>query len=528
MVIGEKMLVVKLNKTQFEYDIHSLVKAFYPEQDVKVFLLGEKNLVSSDDMPEIFVDFYEEEIVFQIQNQGLGIPIREDAGHSKEYLLEEAKNSLCEKKQNEIEKNDSIWKSHIWLQNPQDRPQVKNQLKQLMYNSLSQYVGKELPWGTLTGIRPTKIAYGLLEQGKTEEETLAYLKETYYISEEKGYLSIDIAKREKEILSPIHYEEGYSLYIGIPFCPTTCLYCSFTSYPIFAYKKKVQAYLEAVEKEIDYAKEAFGDKILDSVYIGGGTPTTLESEELAWLCGKLRESFDFSTVKEFTVEAGRADSITREKLETLYQYGVTRISVNPQTMKDETLKIIGRQHTVEQAKEAFLLAREVGFTNINMDLILGLPGESKEDVRHTIDEVVKLAPDSLTVHSLAIKRASRLNQWIQTNGIETLHNTEVTMEIAADGAKKLKMKPYYLYRQKNMSGNLENVGYATEGNFGIYNILIMEEKQTIVAIGAGTITKRVFWDGKIERCDSIKDVDLYIEKIEEMIERKKKLFAEQS
>ena len=195
-------------------------------------------------------------------------------------------------------------------------------------------------------------------------------------------------------------------------------------------------------------------------------------------------------------------------------------------MKEETLRLIGRQHTVEQVKEAFYLAREKGFTNINMDLILGLPGEDEEDVRRTIEEVKKLNPDSLTVHSLAIKRASRLNQWIEKNGIEALHNTDETMKIAENGAREMGMVPYYLYRQKNMSGNFENVGYAREGRFGIYNILIMEEVQTIIALGAGTVTKRVYGNGRIERCDNVKDVGLYIEKIDEMIDRKRKLLTE--
>lgn len=228
-------------------------------------------------------------------------------------------------------------------------------------------------------------------------------------------------------------------------------------------------------------------------------------------------------MKEFTVEAGRADSITRDKLRVMKEYGVTRISVNPQTMNQETLDLIGRRHTVEQVEEAFRLAREEGFTNINMDLILGLPGETREHVEHTIEEVKRLHPDSLTVHSLAIKRASKMSLWIEKNGIETLHNTDETMEIAALGAAEMGMKPYYLYRQKNMSGNFENVGYASEGNYGIYNILIMEEKQTIMALGAGTISKAVYPDGRIERCDNVKDVALYMEKIDEMIERKRKL-----
>lgn len=402
---------------------------------------------------------------------------------------------------------------------------MKNRLKQLLYRALSVYTGRELPWGTLTGIRPAKIAMQLLEDGKCEDEILSYMEETYLCSREKALLAVEIAQREKRILADIHYEKGYSLYIGIPFCPTTCLYCSFTSFPIISWKSRIDDYLTSVEKELDYVKEVCSDRILDSVYIGGGTPTTLEPEELERLFQKVRQSFDFSSVLEFTVEAGRADSITREKLQVMKKYGVTRISVNPQTMCEKTLKLIGRRHTVEQVTEAFQMAREEGFDNINMDLILGLPGETREDVEYTLKAVTALKPDSLTVHSLAVKRASKLNQWIEENGIGMLHNTEETMQLASEAAADMGLLPYYLYRQKNMSGNLENVGYAAEGKYGIYNILIMEEKQSILAVGAGTISKAVYPDGRIERCDSVKDVALYMEKTDEMIERKKNLLT---
>ena len=516
------MIVVRLNQPQFEYDIHSLVKAFYPAEDVKVFEEGTKELESDAGMPECTVMFEENRITFSIMTKEKGSGLADTT-----KTLTESKDCIVKNKVLEVYAEDKvIITDNVVLEEKEERASVKCKLKHLLYSVLSQYTGKVLPWGNLTGIRPTKIAYGLLEEGKTEDEVISYMENVYDCSREKAELSIDIADRERKLLSTLHYENGYSLYLGIPFCPTTCLYCSFTSYPIGLWKKRVDEYLAAMEKEMDYVSEIYKDKILDTVYIGGGTPTTLEADELRRLLSYLKSKFDFTTVQEFTVEAGRADSITREKLEVLKEFGVSRISVNPQTMKEETLKIIGRRHTVEQVKEAFKLAKEVGFPNINMDLILGLPGETKEDVAHTMEEVKKLAPDSLTVHSLAIKRASKLNQWIEENGIETLKNTEETMEIAAKGAMDLGMKPYYLYRQKNMSGNLENVGYATEGNFGIYNILIMEEKQTIVAIGAGTISKRVYPDGRIERCDNVKDVALYIEKIDEMIERKKELYKE--
>ena len=510
------MIVVRLNRPQFEYDIHSLVKAFYPAEDVKVFEKGTKDFESSEGMPECSVFFEEKSILFSIRTKEEIADVYQGEEKNEEdsflgTVKAETRNKIVD---------------IVALEEGEERPAVKCKLKHLLYTVLSKYTGKILPWGSLTGIRPTKIAYGLLEEGYSDDEVHSYMEKVYDCSKEKAALSIDIANRERKLLSSLHYENGYSLYLGIPFCPTTCLYCSFTSYPIGLWKKRVEEYLTAMEKEMDYVSEIYKDKILDTVYIGGGTPTTLEPDELRRLLSYLKNKFDFSTVQEFTVEAGRADSITKEKLEVLKEFGVTRISVNPQTMKEDTLKIIGRRHTVEQVREAFQLAKEVGFPNINMDLILGLPGETKEDVAHTMKEVSKLAPDSLTVHSLAIKRASKLNQWIEEHGIETLNNTEETMEIAAKAAVEMGMKPYYLYRQKNMSGNLENVGYATEGNFGIYNILIMEEKQTIVAIGAGTISKRVYPDGRIERCDSVKDVALYIEKIDEMIERKRKLYEE--
>ena len=484
------MIVVKYNKEQYSYDIHSLVKAFYPAEDVKVFMEGEKGFASSDGLPELFISF---------ENHSIAIDLLL-CGENRDYI--------------KIENLDEC-----------ERVYYKNALKQILYRILSKYTLKQLPWGTLTGIRPTKIAYGMLEEKKEEQEILKYMEKTYFTSNEKAELAIEIAKREKQILSMANYENGYSLYIGIPFCPTTCLYCSFTSFPICAYKSKVAKYLEALKKEIQYVKTDFSNKILDSVYIGGGTPTTLEADELEDLLSYLQIQLDFSNVKEFTVEAGRADSITIEKLKVLKKYGVTRISVNPQTMNDETLKLIGRKHTVNQVIDAFGIAREVGFNNINMDLILGLPNETKEDVEYTLQEIKKLNPDSITVHSLAIKRASRLNQWIEENGITCLNNTDEMIKMVQLAAKEMNMAPYYLYRQKNMAGNFENVGYAKESKFGLYNILIMEEKQTIVALGAGTISKRVYTGARVERCDNVKDVMLYIEQIDEMIERKRKLFA---
>ena len=289
----------------------------------------------------------------------------------------------------------------------------------------------------------------------------------------------------------------------------------------------MDAYLDSIEKEIDYVAEAFKDKKLNTIYIGGGTPTTLEPDQLERLLSKIENSFNLSFLQEWTVEAGRPDSITREKLQTIKHHPVTRISINPQTMKDATLELIGRRHTVQQVKDAFLLAREEGFDNINMDIIVGLPDETKEDVMHTLEEIKALGPDNLTVHSLAIKRAARLNTQKEDYAGRKSLNSESTMELTQDMAEKMGMKPYYLYRQKNMTGNMENVGYAKPGKEGIYNILIMEEMQTIVALGAGAITKAVYPNGRIERCENVKDIKTYLEKTDEMIERKKRLFADE-
>ena len=480
------MIHVYTNRENYQYDLHALLKSFYPEHDVRVYA-AEAQEEHQDD---------EKQVIIQLFNDSMNVIL--DIDVRKEYV-------------------------HTYKN---DTDVIKKECKLSIYQDLCDYTGKTLPWGNLTGIRPTKLAMGMLAEGKEDAEIVAWLKAAHAVSDEKAQLSLDIARREKAILDRLHYEDGYSLYIGIPFCPTTCLYCSFTSYPIAVWRKRVEEYLQALFQEIDFVAETYKNKILDTVYIGGGTPTTLEAAGLDRLLQYVRDKFDFRQVTEFTVEAGRADSITREKLDVLKKHSVTRISVNPQTMKDETLKYIGRQHTVAQVKDAFWLAREAGFDNINMDIILGLPGELESDVQNTIHEICKLNPDSLTVHSLAVKRASKLSQWIEENGIATLRNTDSTMDIAQKGAYALEMKPYYLYRQKNMSGNFENVGYAREGKYGIYNILIMEEKQTIVACGAGSVSKRVYPDGLIKRSENVKDVSQYIERIGEMIERKRVLLED--
>ena len=399
------------------------------------------------------------------------------------------------------------------------KKELHEAFKCTLYTKLSAQLNKTLPWGYLTGVRPSKIAYTLLEKGADREQILEEFTKKHLVSEKKAQLALQVAQTEKSILEKMDYKNGYSLYIGIPFCPTTCLYCSFTSYSLAAYQSKVQPYLEALLKEMKYVSEAMRGRRLDTVYFGGGTPTTLSAGQLDMLLTELERQFDLSACRELTVEAGRPDSITYEKLCVLKAHHVDRISINPQTMNQQTLDLIGRRHT--------------GLDNINMDMILGLPGENKEMVQHTLEKIKALAPESLTVHSLAIKRAAALNIWREKYLDLQMDNSDEIVSMAADYAHQMGHQPYYMYRQKNMAGNFENVGYSKPGLECIYNILIMEEKQTIIAMGAGASTKIVFQNeteggqaGRIERIENVKDVTNYIQRIDEMIERKRKFFSE--
>ena len=405
-----------------------------------------------------------------------------------------------------------------------DRKAAKSVLKRLIYGILKSDTGKTLPWGTLTGIRPVKIAMGMLGEGKSPEEITGYMQGNYLVSPKKTALSLEIAQREKALIESTSGHEGYSLYAGIPFCPTRCAYCSFTAYPLERWASRMDEYIDALCAEIDCVAELFAGRRPDTVYIGGGTPTTLTPECMERLFGKIEEVFGSAPFLEWTVEAGRPDSIVPEKLEVMRRHNISRISINPQSMNARTLELIGRKHTPAQIVEAFNMARGLGFDNINMDLILGLPEEGPEEVRRTMDMVARLGPDSVTVHSLAIKRAARLTTMKEAYEGLRFENTEATMEIAADGCRDMGLLPYYLYRQKNMAGNFENVGYAAPGKEGLYNILIMEETQSIAAVGAGATSKRVFADGRIARSANVKDIAQYLERTGEMLERKRRLF----
>ncbi len=487
------MIEIILSDKAYENDVYPLVKAFYPSEGIKIYERNEWR---------------------ELQTSGPEV--------GKAELLLELEVSEDRITLSAAEMDKAPVRNSLILEELLPKPQFKNSMKRFLYSSLSELTGKELSWGILTGIRPTKLVYELIEQGENEEAIDKHMKKEYLCSEEKIAMSIEIANRELWLLKNMDYQEGYSLYIGIPFCPSTCLYCSFTSYSVTKYADYVEQYLKALEKEIRYAATCFPGKKLTTVYLGGGTPTTLSAEQLNALLGLVREQFDFTHVKEFCVEAGRPDSITREKLDVLKKWGVDRISINPQSMQQKTLDLIGRKHTVVQVKEAIRLARESGHDNINMDLILGLPGEQVQDVVDTLNQIQKFEPESLTVHTLAIKRAARLNQEKESYAAIQASDVSAMLEKTIEFARENSYLPYYLYRQKNMADNLENIGYSKFGKEGLYNILIMEEKQTILALGAGGMSKFVFHlENRIERVDNVKSVMDYINRIDEMIERKR-------
>lgn len=406
--------------------------------------------------------------------------------------------------------------------------EVKQSLRRFLFVCLKDITGEVHPWGILIGIRPSKIALKLLKEGNTEEEVIEIFKKHYYAHEEKARLCIEVAKAEERIVNK--ESKNISIYIGMAFCPTRCLYCSFTANPIGTYKKMVMPYVQSLMKEIRGISEYVKEKGLnvETIYFGGGTPTSVSDGEFMMVMDEIYNDFiKDGNVREFTVECGRPDTLNINKLKTMKDCNVTRISINPQTMNDETLKLIGRTHTSEDIKEKFKMARELGFEDINMDIIIGLPGEGHKEMLHTCEELKKLQPDSITVHGLALKRGSRMyEKFILEKGIEVTPHEEIVKmyEESRKLAKDLGISPYYMYRQKNMVGNMENLGYAKEGKECIYNIQMIEERQTIIALGAAAVSKVVFLDeNRLERFPNLKDLHEYVTRIDEMIEGKKKL-----
>lgn len=394
----------------------------------------------------------------------------------------------------------------------------KNEQKRNAYNILSNALGKSLDWGILTGVRPTKLYTSLAKDGL--DYAAKVLKEEYYLLDDKIDLLCRTYKTQQSLMVDRN-KNAVGLYVGIPFCPTRCLYCSFTSNRIT--KDAAEKYLIALFKEIDAVADIFAkkSKYVESIYIGGGTPTSLDENDFGKLLDKVSKTFSSERLREFTVECGRPDTITEEKLKLINKYNAKRISINPQTMKSETLKLIGRNHTPEEITNAYLLARNTGDYDINMDLITGLPNEDENDFVKTLDEIIALNPENITVHTLAVKKASRL---IDEDKDYAFKQADVVRKMLGHSSKILSSNgydPYYLYRQKHMAGNFENVGYCKKGKASIYNVRIMEEDQSIIALGAGGISKMYYpSENRIERIPNVSNYEVYIERIDEMIRRK--------
>ena len=395
-------------------------------------------------------------------------------------------------------------------------------LMSLLFSALRAHTGKTPRWGMLTGIHPIKLLRQLTERYGAEEANRLF-REKYFVSEEKAALAARTLKSQTPVTLDVR-ENDYSLYISVPFCPTRCAYCSFVSQSVEKTKKQIPEYHALLLREIEATAEtakALG-LTLRSVYVGGGTPTTFSAEQLAMLIRTVRASFDLSKCAEFTVEAGRPDTIDRAKLEALLSGGVTRISINPQTLQDNVLENIGRRHTAQQTVEAFRLAREVGFTNINMDLIVGLPGDTFESFCDTIEKVLALDPENVTVHSLALKRSSRITQSGEINRAHA--DAALADRMMAYAEKRLTehgFEPYYLYRQSRMAGNLENTGWAKPGFACAYNIFTMDETETVLACGAGGVTKlKDPYSEDLTRIFNFKYSYEYISRYGEILERK--------
>ena len=551
----------------FESDIRELCKAFYPGEDFQLHTPEGVRLMETTQE--------EKNALKRAKEQGAAVPVNRKSLKRKDT-----------EKQNRILTEEGISDPSLFclsldlrgagLSFSGKRTKDKSIVKAYLYRILEEKCGRSLPWGDLTGIRPVSLSGKLLEeleeltepeenQEKTEEEERFYtaLKDEYCLEGEKAELLHFLAIRERKILqraeekSGVKIKDGFSIYIHIPFCPSKCAYCSFLSSPIGPFSDRIPEYLDKISEEMDFALYEMGEKrgkSLQSIYIGGGTPTALpekDLENLLLLVEKKLLSSPHAKILEYTVEAGRPDSLSGNKLALLKMHSVDRISINPQTFRQETLDLIGRKHSVESVVERFYEARALGFDNINMDLILGLPSERLSDVEESLRRIRELAPDNLTVHSLAVKRAAKLKteenkyrgayqagayseefplerdfslsyipSWKKR---ESRSEMEWMMLSAMQTAEELSLYPYYLYRQKNMAGNLENIGFSKEGKECLYNIFMMEEKHTVFGVGAGSSSKILFGNGRLERVDNGKDFRSYMEHFTEYQEKKRRV-----
>lgn len=413
----------------------------------------------------------------------------------------------------------------ILLESESDKKVKKVLVIKSIHNILKKYYNMTPDYGILTGVRVIKIMTTAKKYNKTNDEITRILKDTYEVTDEKIKLLWDILSIEEKYINEEQNKKNYNLYIGIPFCPSKCSYCSFTSF-INCKEDKISDYVETLVYETEETiKMALKKGLhLNTVYIGGGTPSVLNENHINKIFSSINKYYDLSKIKEITFEAGRPDTLTEEKLFCLKQNNVNRISINPQTMNEKTLQNIGRNHTAEDITEKYDLARKVGFQCINMDIILGLPGENEEDVKHTIEEIIKLKPENITAHALAYKKKSELSR--ESKELEKDYDLIKKMhEVVNKACHAAGYKPYYMYRQKNIKGNSENVGFTLEGKESIYNMVIIEEIETILACGLGASSKIKTEDGTHVPLINFKSLEEYKGRIHEIITRKKVQFG---
>ena len=426
--------------------------------------------------------------------------------------------------------SDSGYRAERYVQIPQEAEErilvlhrkraARRLCKQTLYDLCRQMTGIHPPWGSMTGVRPTHLMLEALAEGLEPGEAIFRLVREFDVTPERAALLAEIADEQSRLPAP--GDVWMDVYIGIPFCTTRCAYCSFSSGEI-GDGRLIEPYMTALTREMRACAEILREsgRKLRALYIGGGTPTALPQKAFEQLIKNTVRYYPGAV--EYTVEAGRPDSLTREKLRTIREAGIRRISINPQTMNNRTLRVIGRAHTAEQVREAYILAREERIPHINMDVIAGLPGENEVDFARTMEEARKLRPESLTVHTLAIKRSSRMS--LEKHPLPEGKMTAAMVEKGRETAVGMGMKPYYLYRQKQMAGNLENTGYALSGHACLYNVDMMEETTHILAMGAGGISKRI-WpeEGHITRAPNVSNLHDYLTRTDEMIGRKRELF----
>ncbi|SMP49355.1 coproporphyrinogen dehydrogenase HemZ [Anoxynatronum buryatiense] len=399
-----------------------------------------------------------------------------------------------------------------------DRKLFKRDFKQCLFKVLQQWRPRELPWGILTGVRPVKLAHQLTQQLENDQLIRDSLEACYFVSKKKAALLTDVAAVQRPLLDGTT-PDRVSMYIGVPLCPSRCTYCSFISQPVKGQNDPLlDQYLEALiielKQSIQWLKEQ--KRQLDTIYIGGGTPSVFSTKQIHRLMDTLARLYPLHQVREITFEAGRPDTLTLEKLRELHQYPVHRLSINPQTFNDSTLTNVNRQHTVHEFYQAWEMALAEGFSLINLDIIIGLPGEGIQHVRHTLKQVAALQPPNLTVHALALKRSSSLAM-IRNNQRLDDRTADLLMDEIEAMAYSNRMRPYYLYRQKEITGHLENIGYSLPGTECLYNVLMMEEKQTILGIGAGAVSKQYFpAQDRIRRIPNPKSIHVYIQRMLEV------------